>query len=295
MLNTDSHKHVWGLSRAADYVRAEVSGVAAWENYNFMVIQACIDDSADEKREKVFVLAGYLASAPAWTMFAKEWAEHLDLCRMESFKLSSMPRSRPEITGSFYRILENNDIPLSFDCALDIPLWNKIVDEIDWPPDSENMEALLRNPWFITSKKLMQALFTQADNIFKHENLDLPGPIDLIFDQQEKEEKILWNGWDYFKNTLPDLAKDRVGSPPAFKDDKLFNPLQAADLIAGSVRAAELRGVKPPDSAIFTDWKPAKDTKMKRFAIRMTEEMMRSDLAWILSPENYALAKVSFI
>jgi len=119
-----------------------------------MVLQAYIDDSADEKREKVFVLAGYLADSETWKGFIQEWGTHLNLCRIDSFKLSEMPQSKPEIIASFYRIIERHNITLSFDCVLEIPMWKKITNEIGWPPNSETMQRLVRNPYYITSKKL---------------------------------------------------------------------------------------------------------------------------------------------
>ena len=91
-------EHVWGASRAADRVWAEVSGFGPSKARGrlLMNLQAVIDDSYDP--DGVFVLAGYIASGEAWSEFSREWEELLPLVPpnrsgVRRFKMAQMAAS----------------------------------------------------------------------------------------------------------------------------------------------------------------------------------------------------------
>ena len=280
--------HIWGESAAADRVRALVSGLPNDKSRlrNIMVVQAFIDDSADGNRNKVFTLAGYVATAEAWVALAKEWEKQLEGWRLPYFKLSEMPADRPEVIASFYRIIENHDIPVSIDCAVEIPTWKKVVNEIPWTPKLMYLKKLIGNPYFIVSKKLMRGLYDYADELGFQE------PIDFIFDDQIGEKRVVLDAWEYFKHTANEELRKRMGDYPSFKSDDAIKPLQAADLIAGYVRKSIEQNRDSQNGADILPWKCKKT--IKRLMMRFTEEHLRNELQWILSPENVENTKAFY-
>lgn len=223
-------------------------------------------------------MGGYIASAEKWVGFSKEWESHLNEHSLEEFKLSRMPFSAPEHVASFYRIIERHKIPLSFDCVIDLGMWDMIVGEFELPPQADFLKKMLQNPYYLASKMLMKYLFVMGNKI------GLEEPLDLIFDEQIGTKTVLLGAWNTFRESLPDDAKKNVGATPVFRDSKKFMPLQAADLIAGYVqRAVTLNKDGNNDLFPFT---VSQDTKMKRFVIRFTEEQLREEFNWICSREN---------
>lgn len=247
-----------------------------------MVLQAYIDDSCDQTRSSVFVLGGFLGDSENWEAFSQEWNDQLRKSHIDSFKCSRMPiSSAPELVAMYYRIIERH-IPLSIDCTLKIPVWKRVVNEFEWPDStlSRKLKKLVENPYFYTSKRLMQALFGLTRDIgFK-------GEIDLFFDEQVGEKNSLLEAWDYFKATSHTNSQEQMGAKPSFKDDRNCPPLQAADLIAWFIRKAACEGREPYDCDIFP-WREKESNKMKRLAICPNEMEMREELKWIRSPENY--------
>lgn len=273
--------HSWGVSASADRVRALVSGLPGDRSCLriLMALQAFIDDSADGLRQKVFTLAGYIATAEAWAAFSKEWEKHLEDCRIKAFKLSDMPSSQPEIIASFYRIIERHDIPASVDCALDISVWQKVVAEIPWPSKADNLRRMMENPYFIVSKMIMRGLFDFAEKMGFNE------PIDLIFDDQVGEKGIVLEAWDFFKASMSPDKQKFIGGYPQFQKDEDFKPLQAADLIAGYVRRSIEQGRDSLKGEDILPWKCQK--KIGRLVIRFTEDQLRSELRFICGKENF--------
>ena len=69
--------HRWGHSREKDRVWAQVSGIEPERagGKPLMVWQAFLDES---EKDGLFVVAGYVATASAWSVFAGKWAELVD-------------------------------------------------------------------------------------------------------------------------------------------------------------------------------------------------------------------------
>lgn len=61
-------------------------------------------------------------------------------------------------------------------------------------------------------------------------------PTDFVFDEQGPVgvDAVAW--YSHFKSTQKPHISALMGSTPIFRDDKLFLPLQAADMVAGHKR-----------------------------------------------------------
>jgi len=97
-----------------------------------MPLQAYVDASG-KGDPHLLVIAGYIASADAWELFAAEWQKRLNEARLPYFKMNKMSR-RPEIAGYFYRVIEEHDITAAISCVIDVSGLTDAFHSISWPP-----------------------------------------------------------------------------------------------------------------------------------------------------------------
>jgi hypothetical protein len=112
-----------------------------------MVLQAYIDDSYGESG--VHVLAGYIASAEAWSRFVREWEKLLPLCNRKSsgpfrFKMSEMAHRLDEVR-LFLDVIRSH-VSYSFSIMMKEDglkrvkerLWSERVELVWYPHDDVN-------------------------------------------------------------------------------------------------------------------------------------------------------------
>jgi hypothetical protein len=80
------------------------------------MLQAYVDGSGTGD-PKHLVIAGYIATSETWALFSTAWKKRLDCARLPYFKMNEM-KSRPEIAGWFYRLLEEHEILASICCVV---------------------------------------------------------------------------------------------------------------------------------------------------------------------------------
>jgi hypothetical protein len=93
-----------------------------------MALQAFIDDSVE--RDRVLVLAGYIATEDQWTAFERDWQANLDHAKWPYFKMAEVHARRvpQEFIAWFYRTIEKH-APFSVSLALELePLEQALVD-----------------------------------------------------------------------------------------------------------------------------------------------------------------------
>ena len=233
----------WGQSRAADRVRAQVSGLRPSKAASrlFMVMQAYIDESVDQ--DGTFVLGGYLASAEAWAEFSGEWEQllrpfgTLGSNGAYHFKMQEMAMNdeRMERVCAFFRIIENhvlgwvsakinmNDLKRAMK-RISVPNGRGWV-AIDW--------GMYANPYFITFRALMDRLHLVREDMA--EVIPVEEKIDFYFDNRTEKRAIL-EMWDNYIAARPHAIRNLYGATPRFEDDTDFLPLQAADFWCWWVR-----------------------------------------------------------
>lgn len=191
--------------------------------------QVRIDDSASDDG-RIFVLAGYIAPAEKWAMFADEWQVLLDEePKLKRFKMNAMARSgvRRARCERFYRVIENH-VTAAISCVLRADELAEVVDNTKPPKGVKNWEGM-KNPYYTAVRALIQKLAMHQDK-FK-----IDEPIDFIFDMQTEQAKVL-EAWNYmYLSVTPDL-RAMLGNLPVFLDDERDLPLQAADFWAWFVR-----------------------------------------------------------
>jgi hypothetical protein len=236
--------HVWGASRAADRIWAQVSGLPPEKARKriFVVLQAFIDDSFEE--DGVFVLGGYISTAEAWAAFSKEWEKLLPLGTLNKhrryhFKMREMAREPARIARVplFLKVIEDHAlvyVSAKINIAELRSARSRIVVpniNIDW--------GVFANPYFVAFRCLMDNLHASRPRM--GHVLPLSDKIDFYFDNRT-DKKAIVTMWDDYVARRRDEVRRYFGANPRFEDDEEFLPLQAADFWAWWVRKWYLEG-----------------------------------------------------
>jgi hypothetical protein len=196
------------------------------------MLRAFIDDSGSGGDSPWFVLAGYVGTVESWDAFDKPWRSVLDgPPKLDYFKASEAESLRPEgqwagiskdernkRIGSFISVVGKHALG-----AIYIRLKQQDYDEVIKP----YVPPMWRNPYYF----LFIGFLSAATSTEKY--MSESRPVEFFFDSNndvEKPSKKLYSQVE----RLPQFA-DRV-KDIHYKDEKLFLPLQAADLLAWQVR-----------------------------------------------------------
>jgi len=230
--------------QASDPINALTSGYA--ERYRagkpLAFLQAFTDDSASETGDKYLVLAGYLASAENWASFADSWDRQLHAYpSIDYFKMSEAnflsgefrgwtKQARDEKLEAMAAVIAYFD-PVSFSISISRARFASLVA----PLSPRGI-----NPHFTCTFGFvsMVARYLAEQNVGT--------PVDFIFDEQDGVSADIALFFEYMKRGVPAPARRLIGGSPIFRNDRLFLPLQAADMLAWHVRREkEMPGALP--------------------------------------------------
>jgi hypothetical protein len=204
------------------------------------MFQAFIDDSGWDGKSPVFVLAGYVASEKQWESFASDWQAVLDLQqpkKLLSFKMNEARQFR-HTHSQFYGFseAERDERLIKLVKVINKHTEHGIISVIPLEPYARffrgkfNPSALDR-PYFLSFFGVMTRLIALA----KQRNVD--DGIEFIFDTQGGESRALLEAeYARFISVAPPGLKELAPPIPKFGDDRIFTPLQAADMIAWHAR-----------------------------------------------------------
>jgi hypothetical protein len=231
--------------RAAESVWALVSGLprAEREERLVMVLQAYIDDSGNSPNEYSFILAGFVATAEAWAKFCDDWQSLLGRPPGAAY-LKTTHAYR--LTDEFHRnkgwtallrdkfMLDAADI-IRTHVRERIGVWarreyfDKHLKTLALPYARDAAE----HPYFLCFYHLILSVAALH-------SLAVPEPCDFIFDEQSSLGEHALNWWGMFKQNAKTVSNTDftpfLGSPPLFRNEKQFKPLQAADFYAWHLR-----------------------------------------------------------
>jgi hypothetical protein len=233
--------------RAAESVLALVSGLPRGkrERRLFMVLQAYVDASGNEPQSgPIFVFGGFLASHEQWARFSDDW--DLELAKppvLKYFKMSEAAALR----GEFHRrkgwderkrderVLRFAGIIRTY-AHVRISAWLR---HRDWQDYIVSIPAPIRR---LSIDHPYCQLFNQiilATAVFQDTH-GLNDPCDFIFDEELTFSNEVMQWWPQVKGWINDHGRsdliEFLGSPPIFRNEKKFKPLQAADLYAWQIR-----------------------------------------------------------
>jgi len=189
-------------------------------------LQVYIDDSYDKR---LFYIAGGIASVDQWMKFSEAWQAMLDMkpaikclkANQAFFQSSNDPVAK-------YRLLKAADIVAEH--------VSYVVSAQLWLEDYQNemkgkVKSDLDSPYVACWHALMFGLarYFKAVGVSDY-------AVDWILDDQSHIGNRFLDWYDQFKTFVP---KETLGEKPIMRNDEVFLPLQAADLIAWSIRSWE--------------------------------------------------------
>ena len=198
-----------------------------------MILQGFVDDSGSGKKEPFFALAGFVSTYKNWARFADAWEAALQADpAIPYFKMSNAYAIRGVFDGWERRAIDGKvavltgviraHIMVRVSSSMDRRAYNRWVAG-KGPKDIDD-------PYFLCFYQLLYATFVHQRRY--HWNTQ----IDWIFDEQGKLGPATVAFWPQFRKMAHPTVRPYIGSPPIFRDDKQFRPLQAADLYAGARR-----------------------------------------------------------
>ena len=244
-------------------LRSFVSGIPISRRGDryFLMLQACIDDSGSEPQSPTFVLAGFLANVTQWERFTNAWEaklhehpriEYLKMSeamglhnQFENFNEEQRDRKVTALAG-----LAHDHIEARVDCVIERAIYDELI-----KPFGRRRNKIVKDPFFLC----FYALVVEVSNF--HLRLGIP-KLDLrfVFDTHGKIGRRAKRYWDGARVEMdPDRAA-LLAPEPHFEDDKIFNPLQAADMYAWIIRDRLLPKDQDPLArailAMFSDRMP---------------------------------------
>jgi hypothetical protein len=200
-----------------------------------------MDDSADEKRQKVFVVAGFVADTREWFEVERLWNSRLERDGLRYFRASE----HNSLTGEFRNLVTLHGPSKAREIATEVftdlkaiikshELWAfcfmgplEIYHEVR---AREFGDRCLRKDPYIEGHE--QIIFNVAKSAGRAR---VKQPIAFVFDEHCKAGQII-AGWADLKARLPATAP-WIGSASVM-DDKSCAPIQTADLIANVAKRA---------------------------------------------------------
>jgi Protein of unknown function (DUF3800) len=241
------------------------------------------DDSGSDSASRWYVLAGFVATVDQWKGISKAWAQVLRREELPYFKMSQAMA----FDGPFRRnwtaplrdqlILELVDIvaevnPWRIECFLKRDLFDTFVRGL-LQSDAFN------DPYFILFYQIVLSIAANAPRIGWNTNCD------FIFDEQGKLGDVAKSKWKWMKQNIErentELktidVNSYLGSPPIFRNDIKFMPLQTADMFAWLVRDCMTMG---PDNmeeisrVALKHLESSKDNEQRILRLHIDKEML---------------------
>ena len=203
-----------------------------------MVLQAFIDDSGSDPTGRVFMLAGYVATAEQWNRFSVGWDAACvkspvisDFKMAEAWRLNgiywrSYPPEEREVKRD-ERLLElahvvRNNVTCAFSvgmpwCAYETVARGRIPSSVD-------------DPYFFLFWRILQLVTQWQQQTARHEK------VDFIFDDQSKLGNSTASWHSAFLESMTDDERFILTGTPIFKHDNEMLALKAADMWAWSCR-----------------------------------------------------------
>lgn len=200
-----------------------------------VVLQGFVDESGSgggATAGSVYVLAGFVSTAPLWEEFSVEWERicahkpktpnfHMKKAiRLKEYGWSEAERDKR--IGELVTLICGK-AKYRIDAVLSKPNYEQVV--------RGKIPQEIDDPYFILFYSVILAMAEVMDL------LSVDGTVDFIFDQQNvlvEQRCVGWYGW--IKGHVASKIRRRLGSTPIFRDDNVMLPLKAADLFAWYVR-----------------------------------------------------------
>lgn len=204
-----------------------------WERRSPILLQAFCDDSASDKGDKRLFMAGYLNRADRWQLFSEAWCEELQaLPSIAYLRMVEANNLRGEFKGwtkeardqklkGLARVI-NHFEPLSFQFTINRGEHFRVLTPVS--------PRGLGSPHFT-------CCFSVISGVARYvAETKAKTRIEYIFDEQDGVSSDMPLLFHQMKRNIPRRARNLISGVPAFENDKLRPPLQAADMLAWHLR-----------------------------------------------------------
>jgi hypothetical protein len=194
-----------------------------------------LDDSGSDGKGSgpVFAFAGYVSSVEAWKLFSVEWQAALkDGKPIEYFKMREANSLKGEFLGwsASDRDAKVDSLASVIIQRVEFGISNAIFWE-DLEQISKEFPEVPLHPYDIMFHGSMSATIS-----YLRRNYAAGSQVGFTFDEQGKLGTRAARVYDQIQPVLTPEERRVILGRPEHKNDKLFNPLQAADMIAWQTR-----------------------------------------------------------
>ena len=211
------------------------------------MFQACFDDSG-KTQMPVYVLAGFISRVRRWQVYSHEWDRVLKrppevsfLSTNEAFRQTGCFSgwSEREIEKRLLKLVEviQNRVDGGAIFTLDHADYKAVmtkVEQLPFTPEELRKLRMLKNPFYFGFHTVVVRMLGE------HAHAHMKEGLQILFDHDIDREKRLENGYrnviEGIRKEFPEHVKLLVNKEAEFRDEKVFLPLQAADLLAWNVR-----------------------------------------------------------
>ena len=202
------------------------------------MLQGYVDDSGSDGTRTPFVLAGYILPSEKWAAFSDEWqSELLRQPKIDYFKMREAAHRIDEFEGMSveFRDCKVKDL-LAIIRRHDL---DGIYTVLDWKDYRELLEPILPSGMKEGIRTVYSTLFFNIlETVVFYQKRKQIGPetVDLDFDEQGEAGEWAQMFYPSVKATAGPDIQAIIGRTPTMLDDKKVVALQAADLLAWSLR-----------------------------------------------------------
>jgi hypothetical protein len=248
-----------------------------------MLLQGFFDDSGSHGGEGLYVLGGFLAPDVSWPRFNAEWQAVLKKDpAIDYFKMSEAISLR----GQFDRWPGPLRDQKVFELAEVAERWAVArISAMVWKEDFDahikgaSPWRELDNPYFFLFNQIIVLTVGFILELGKR-TLDISNAkVEFVFDEQGVLGRDAVGWWDVLKQALEPEKVRLLGTPPEFGSDKRLLPLQAADLLAWSVRKV----VEGGESSVLTSAVVQALRKVPPYGGFVSGEQMRESLPKLIA------------
>ncbi len=236
--------------------------------FAMLELTAFSDESYTE--HEVYCVAGYWASARAWSHFDDQWKQELARCGLSEFHAEDCEqghgeyanrKDRAKLRARFTKIVNANMLHGVFAC-IDLRGWDDIADEVAYlRPDA-------RDPFYIPFQMFLEGATKEVDCFAPNERLA------VVFDDREGAGKVveLYNSLRRDADPAFKVLNARLGSAVSGASSE-YAGLQAADLLAYEARlyvSGPIWGVRGSERR--PAWEPL-SSKLRHGSVITREQM----------------------
>jgi len=210
-----------------------------------MPMQAWIDDSGAKGQGGCIALAGLIGEAQDWAVFADKWAEELAADPpLRYFSMSDAatrtgvfhrwpPWRRDAKVRRLARTVDGSKFTL-VDVSVDLAAFAELFPKVTVPRKSDaakRIRLLTEQPYFLCFHNVCTVVCLELLQ------RGITEQVDLFFDEQKILAPRVKEWYPIYLSALEPNEQAIMPADPIFRDDKVFLPLQVADLMAWIVRA----------------------------------------------------------